>query len=276
MSTTVRVNRTARKMNTEAWSSAFFTTTNVAPQRNEQNASDRSARKRLLIGPFIRSRDRELAVYWLLERTDNCPEWALQEDRSGLRRFGQSRHGFLGPLGIGTLGILFKIEPPLLGRFLLLPQGLQRITGDDVRICQAVVRQTMHPLRMFGGFLKLVELQFCMGGVCQSPRIHRLDVQGAVQKCCDFLIVVLRQQDACQVALRSCELVVQLRGFQESLTCGRCVVQLRASDPQAVIGEVVLGVQVHSSLEMLPAFAPFLLFQRLAPFFELFSCILRN
>src|SRR5260370_35159727 len=38
-------------MKTEAWSSAFLTTTNVAPQSNEQKASARSALARL--GPSI-------------------------------------------------------------------------------------------------------------------------------------------------------------------------------------------------------------------------------
>src|SRR5713226_5774455 len=46
INTAATLKRTARKMKTEAWSSEFLTTTNVAPQRSEQKASDRSARLR--------------------------------------------------------------------------------------------------------------------------------------------------------------------------------------------------------------------------------------
>src|SRR5258708_39584227 len=55
--------RAATKIKTEAWSSAFLTTTNVAPQSSEQMASDKSARKRL-VTPVRPSRNRELAVFW--------------------------------------------------------------------------------------------------------------------------------------------------------------------------------------------------------------------
>src|SRR6266851_4722389 len=47
ISTAATLKRTARKINTEAWSSAFLTTTKVAPQSKEQKASARSALARL-------------------------------------------------------------------------------------------------------------------------------------------------------------------------------------------------------------------------------------
>src|SRR5271168_3923699 len=53
MSAAASVNLTARNTNTETWSREFFTMTKVLPQRREHKASERSARKDLVIGRAV-------------------------------------------------------------------------------------------------------------------------------------------------------------------------------------------------------------------------------
>src|SRR5438132_10923777 len=55
-----------------------------------------------------------------------------------------------------------------------------------------------------------------------------------------------------------------------------CSFLLRASNPQAVVGEVVVGIQIHGSLEMLPALVPTFLFHGLTSLLELLARAVRN
>jgi len=72
------------------------------------------------------------------------------------------------------------------------------------------------------------------------------------------------------------ELVVELDGLEKGPACVRCVVHLREGHTEAVVGQVVVRVEINSGLEVLAAGCPVLILQRLTSFFKLFPRLVRD
>src|SRR4029077_14734182 len=68
----------------------------------------------------------------------------------------------------------------------------------------------------------------------------------------------------------------KLDGLEKGPACVRCVVHLREGHTEAVVGQIVVRVEINSGLEVLAAGCPVLILQSFTSLFKLLPRLVRN
>jgi outer membrane receptor protein involved in Fe transport len=180
----------------------------------------------------------------------NSPE--KEHAPSVLRLFGsggaQAVDGLLGAGSVAAFGVFVQVELVFLDGFGRLLGGFEREGGDYVDAGESRVRNAVGFARVGDGLIVVVGEQGGVGGGGEGPGVEGIGGKRFVEEFESFVVFLLGEGDASQIALGFGEVGVEADGF---FKCGACLRQAAAAgegSSEAIVGDVVVRIERDSGI----------------------------